>query len=1025
MEQGIFAYIWRHSKPEQISILVVTVASFPFLYLALNLPKVIVNDAIDGKDFPREVMTFPFDQIPYLLVLCGALLGLLLVNGGFRMGINIYKGILAERMLRRLRYQLYERILRFPMHHFQKVSAGELASMITAEVEPLGEFIRDALALPVFQGGTMLTILFFMFTQDWKLGLAAVALIPVQAWVIPILQRQVNLLGKERVKRARKLAGRVGEAVSGIHDIHTHDTSAYSLAHFSHRLAGIFNIRDRLYRKKFLMKFTNNLLIALTPLLFYSVGGYLIIRGDLTLGALVAVLAAYANFTTPWKELLKYYQRMADARIKYGQLIEQFQPTDMLDPSLQRDRPQTIEPITGPLSLQHVTLADEDGIETLTGVTFQAEPGSRIAIVAGGSDRDKLAHVLARLLVPTRGKVMIGEDNLSTMHEAVIGSRIGYAGPDSYIFDGTIAHNVLYGLKHAPTSEPEMDDKRRRAYKESVASGNSTDDIDAEWIDFKLLGMSGTAELKEWWVRVIQALEIEDALYTRALNMSLDAESHPGLADGVLQARERIARRLEETPDLAGLVHAFDFDTYNVNASVGENLMFGEPVTAEFAFENLGENPYVRRILEECGLTLRFQEIGLKAAATMVDMFNDLSPDEPLFEEYSFVNEEALQALKHVSSRAKREGLDALSEAERSHLMSLTCQLIVGRHRLGLIEDDMQRDLVRARKAFRDNLPEDARGAIAFFDRDSFNSHLSLQCNLLMGRVNLARPQADEKVNDLILEVLNEMGLRQTVVLAATNAEVGIGGRRMALIDRQKIALARSLLKRPDILIINEALNAIEREARDRIRRNIYELLPDTTVIWIDSEMPDVTEFDQVLVLRNGRITERIVEQVAEEAPAVEEPAEEGEGPTTLDTEASALAAVPLFSRMEPARLKLLAFASRRLIFDAGEELFHQGDPGDAAYVILDGEADVVIGEGDKETVINRAGSNELVGEMALLSTTPRSATLRAVAELTVLRLKKETFLELMERDPHIAAEVARRISDRLLDTMEKLQKAA
>ena len=378
-----------------------------------------------------------------------------------------------------------------------------------------------------------------------------------------------------------------------------------------------------------------------------------------------------------------------------------------------------------------------------------------------------------------------------------------------------------------------------------------------------------------------------------------------------------------------------------------------------------------------------------------------------------------------MSSRAKREGLDALSEDERSHLMSLTCQLIVGRHRLGLIDDDMQSALVRARKVFRDNLPEDARGAIAFFDRDSFNGHLSLQCNLLMGRVNLARPQADEKVNDLILEVLNEMGLRQTVVLAATNAEVGIGGRRMALIDRQKIALARSLLKRPDILIINEALNAIEREARDRIRRNIYELLPDTTVIWIDSEMPDVTEFDQVLVLRNGRITERIVEQVAEEAPAVEEPAEEGEGPITLDTEASALAAVPLFSRMEPGRLKLLAFASRRLIFDAGEELFHQGDPGDAAYVILDGEADVVIGEGDKETVINRAGSNELVGEMALLSTTPRSATLRAVAELTVLRLKKDTFLELMERDPHIAAEVARRISDRLLDTMEKLQKAA
>ncbi len=71
------------------------------------------------------------------------------------------------------------------------------------------------------------------------------------------------------------------------------------------------------------------------------------------------------------------------------------------------------------------------------------------------------------------------------------------------------------------------------------------------------------------------------------------------------------------------------------------------------------------------------------------------------------------------------------------------------------------------------------------------------------------------------------------------------------------------------------------------------------------------------------------------------------------------------------------------------------------------------------------AGSSELVGEMALLGTTPRSATRRAVAELPVLRLEKDTFLELMEGDPHIAAEGARRISDRLLHTMEQLQKAA
>src|SRR6185437_2636028 len=98
------------------------------------------------------------------------------------------KGRLGERMLRRFRYTLYLRLLRFPSSYFQKMSSAQIIPMITVECEPLGGFIGDAFVLPLFQGGQLLTIIFFMFMQDPMLGAAAVALYPVQGYIIPKLQ---------------------------------------------------------------------------------------------------------------------------------------------------------------------------------------------------------------------------------------------------------------------------------------------------------------------------------------------------------------------------------------------------------------------------------------------------------------------------------------------------------------------------------------------------------------------------------------------------------------------------------------------------------------------------------------------------------------------------------------------------------------------------------------------------------------------------------------------------------------------
>src|SRR5437762_3907987 len=115
LEPTIYRFILKYSLKQQILLLLLTLASFPFLYYSLDLPKTIVNKAIDAKhDFPEQLFGVEFDRVPYLMILCGIFIALVFINGAFKYCINTFKGQIGERMLRRFRYSLYLRLLRFP-----------------------------------------------------------------------------------------------------------------------------------------------------------------------------------------------------------------------------------------------------------------------------------------------------------------------------------------------------------------------------------------------------------------------------------------------------------------------------------------------------------------------------------------------------------------------------------------------------------------------------------------------------------------------------------------------------------------------------------------------------------------------------------------------------------------------------------------------------------------------------------------------------------------------------------------------
>ncbi|MGE0254715.1 MAG: cyclic nucleotide-binding domain-containing protein [Alphaproteobacteria bacterium] len=144
----------------------------------------------------------------------------------------------------------------------------------------------------------------------------------------------------------------------------------------------------------------------------------------------------------------------------------------------------------------------------------------------------------------------------------------------------------------------------------------------------------------------------------------------------------------------------------------------------------------------------------------------------------------------------------------------------------------------------------------------------------------------------------------------------------------------------------------------------------------------------------------------------------------TLNEEVELLRKIPLFAKVEPSKLKLLAFTSERVSYEAGQALFAQGDMGDAAYIIVDGEADVEVATPSGPLVVATLGRNDFVGEIAILCDVPRTATVRAKTKLVTLRIAKDLFFRLVTEFPQMAVEIMRELASRLEHTTAQLREA-
>ena len=1002
MEKSLFQFIWKYSKRDQIILLLLTLLTLPVLYISLELPKRIINDAIDSKTESVDVLGFTLSQVHFLWVLCVCFLLVVVITGVMKMRLNTMKGVLSERLLRRFRFQMLSRVHRFPRTYFQKTSQGELASMVTSEAEPMGSLMGELLSQPVLLIGQMFTILVFLFAQSFWFGLASIAVIPLQAWIIPKLQHQINLLNKNRTHEVRKLAGDIGETAAGVSDIRINGGLRYRLSLLSSRLGTLYDIRFEIFQKKFFMKFLNNFLGQLTPLFFYSVGGYLAIKGQITVGALVAALAAYKDLSNPWKELLAYYNTTQDMSLRWEVITERFEPKTLVADKLFEGSPDENIRLKGDIEFANVTVRDERGQTVLEDINLTIPQGARVAVKTKTEAAAlAFADLLTREVIPQYGSIKVAGHNMNTLHQETLANCIGYAHSDPNILSGTMGENLFMPFKHKPILAGELPTDIESFRKKAEQSGNSADPFDVDWIDPGVAGLTSSEEVQDWWFQLVEAMGIDDFMVRRALRSTHEINALPELAKAIVKLRPEVAKRLEAA-DLTDVIEGFHPDKFNAVSLLASNLLYALP-TRVLSQQALSQEENFVPILRDEGIAEELAELSSSLIEGLNTTFGDDGTDHPLFRRLN-MEQELYKRLSAIVVKRRVVSDDELPPED--YALLLTVPFAFSAEQIGpAFSDNFKERVLHIRKKNASHMVESLDGLFEPIDPQTYYSVMTLLGNAIFGRISNMAGARRKQIEDVVVEVLREHGLWSLAARSVYDLETTPGGDNLPAVFRERLAFSRAGIKKPDILILSNALASHDGEARELAKERVSKLLPETTKIFIEKEFINPESYDVAVEIVDGRIDGGTRQADPKDIDVSQD----------LNRKLAVIAKTELFDELDLKQQRLLAFSAQWYRAAAGKVIFAMQQEADAAYLCVEGHASLSWRTDSGENrLITEITPGRLIGDLAVIENQPRRHDLTATEDSLFLRIGATELLSIIENDAKVAASLLRSVAGHL-----------
>ena len=254
--------------------------------------------------------------------------------------------------------------------------------------------------------------------------------------------------------------------------------------------------------------------------------------------------------------------------------------------------------------------------------------------------------------------------------------------------------------------------------------------------------------------------------------------------------------------------------------------------------------------LEREGLTAVLHDMGRNIASTMVEIFSGLPPGHMFFDRFSFISADDLPEFQEILERDER---GAPEPDDRRRLVLLTFDYIEPRHRLGLIDDTVMAHMVRVRHALKANLPASLTDAVEFYDPAAVCMMAPVLDNILFGRIAYGIADAEATVLAVVRQSIEAVGLTADVSRIGLGFQTGHGGRLISSTQRAALSLARSLIKRPAILILNGPFGAFSDAEAARLLQAVRTFQTGRSVIMVCQGEPPA-DLDTVIRFNGLRL---------------------------------------------------------------------------------------------------------------------------------------------------------------------------
>jgi ABC-type bacteriocin/lantibiotic exporter with double-glycine peptidase domain len=809
-ERSLFYWVVKDNFKLQLLLLIIILLVVFARVLPLEMQKRIINDSIALRKFDNLII---YSVIYLVSVAAGS---------GLKLAINYLQTVIGERAMVAMRRELYHHILTLPLSFFRKTQPGMVVSSLVTELSTAGTFAGMALAVPVTNILTLLALAGYLLWLNPKLALATLGIYPVIVFLLPWLQKKTNIANTERVDLSREVSSQITESITGIQEVQVHGAYNRENKRFGDLAETLRKVRVRWTFLKYSIKTTNNFFVSLGPFIVFIFGGYLTLNGELELGAMVAFLSSQEKLYDPWKELIDYYQNYEDAKVRYSRTMTHFSALPDFDPFTTNE---TTCNLTGDIEVTDLVFETNEGTRLLDGVSFTLQPGMHLAMVGfSGSGKSTLVQCIARMHKYSTGNIRIDGRDIVNLTKKDLISNIGYISQSPFVFTGSIRENLLYA-------------------EQAVYELGEEADSDSEYSEPSLDRLILSLQQAGLFVDVMRF----------GLESYLSAES-AGLMQKIVRIRTNF--RANFGHKLENYVEFYRADLFLRYSTIADNILFGTSSDHQLSIERFTENQDCIQFLEFAGLFEQLLDLGIELGRQTNDILTGFDSVD-MFYKFSPVEPGRLDECRALLDRLRFSGKAGLAEKDRMFFLKLALGFIPGVHKTATLTEEMEQTVLAGRSAWIEWSEKHHPDTFVHYDDSEYIADQSILNNIFFGRVRTDLPHAQEKINQAIVQLLIEEDILEEIAGIGMDFQVGSMGDRLSGGQRQKLAIARVLLKQPKIIIMDEATSALDNKSQARIQRLIESRWKGKcTVISVVHRLDAIQSFDRVAVMKAGKMIE-------------------------------------------------------------------------------------------------------------------------------------------------------------------------